>query len=534
MSGYGATAYSSRIYWLLTLEWAGNTYRWSSAPVDVPSDDGDIPFDGGLEPVELEVSLGTIGEVGASTSIPFEVAFPESVDVAELISLGHDLSEGIAEIAIWSEGSRWEDRVVVLVGPLREPVYGGDDGLVSFSVEDGLVADRSLIPSGSSVASAANWPASTLVEAEGLTYPIVIGKPGYLRRAGSTCAAVPALPLYALPTFSGDAVIEILTTGLLVAGHDVVAGTVIVFDGSGSYYYGLLSDTDESKNIVSTAAIDSNVDQYATEFFTGWFYDGGIKKPGTNTFIHEAVDVILWALQQTSVRVDLTAWEAVRPMLSSFKVDGYIDERVSPWDWLVDNILPLLPISILPGPRGYYPVVWRLNATAEEAVAHLNADEGQVERDSAITYSKTSEVVNDFTLSYSPDLNRGGFRTTLRLHGDETVDVSEDVLLTRACIVSRTKYGTRSEELESDWVWEPATALAVLQWRAAAYALPRRSVSYAVGAEWGWLRVGDVITVTDSEVWFAETVCLLTSVRWADETTIVLGLTVLDHPERRV
>lgn len=531
MSGYGATAYTSRIYWLLSLQWAGQIFRWSSAPVDVPSDDGDLPFDGGLEPVELEVSLGSIGEVGAATSIPFEVAFFESVDVAELVSLGHDLSEGIAEIAIWSEGSRWEDRVVVLVGPLREPVYGGDDGLVSFSVEDGLVADRSLIPPASWTVSTANFPSSTRTESEGLTYPVVIGQPGYLRRAGSTCGAVPALSVDA--TVGGDGVVT--TTKVIVAGHECATGTVVVFDGTGSYFYGFSTVTDSSENEVSIAEIDTSVDQTSSTFYSGWFYGGGILKPGTtDDYIHDAVDVILWALQQTSVAVDLVAWESVRPLLAAFQVDGYIDERVSPWDWLVDNILPLLPISILPGPRGYYPVVWRLNATAEEAVAHLNADEAQVERDSAITYSKTSEVVNDFVLSYSPDLNRGGYRTTLRLHGDEAVTVSEDVQLTRSCIVSRTKYGTRSEELESDWVWEPATALAVLQWRAAAYALPRRSVSYAVGAEWGWLRVGDVITVTDLEVRFDSTVCLITSVRWADETSIVLGLTVLDHPERRV
>lgn len=534
MAGYGADAYTARIYWLLTLDWAGETFRWSSAPVDVPSDDGDLPFDGGLEPVDLEVSLGTIGEVGAAASIPVEILFPEDVDVAELISQGHDLSEAVAEISVWSEGSTWEDRVVVIKGPVREPVYGAPDGAVSFSIEDGLVADHSLIPSATSVASSANWPSSTLVEAEGLAYPIVIGQPGFLRRAGSTCAAVPALPLVALPTFSGDAVVEILTTGLLVAGHDVVAGTVIVFDGSGSYFYGLLSDTDESSNVVSTAAIDSNLDQYATEFYTGWFYGGGIKKPGTDTFIHDAVDVILWALQQTTVEVDLTAWESVRPLLTSFQFDGYIDERVSPWDWLVDNILPLLPISILPGPMGYYPVVWKLNATAADAVHHLNADEAQIERDSAITYSRTSEVTNDFVLNYSPDLNRGGFRTTLRLHGDETETITEDSLLTRACIVSRGKYGVRSEELESDWVWVPETALAILQWKAAAFALPRRTVRYAVGADLGWLRVGDVVTVTDSEVWFSNTVAIVSSIRWADETNISLTLTILDRADLRV
>jgi hypothetical protein len=401
---------------------------------------------------------------------------------------------------------------------------------VSFSVEDGLVADRSLIPPASWTVNKFNFPSSTVTESEGLTYPVVIGQPGYLRRAGSTCGAVPALSVDA--TVGGDGVIT--TTKLIVAGHECATGTVVIFDGTGSYFYGMSTETDSSENEVVISEIDANVDQTSSTFYSGWFYGGGIKKAGTSDYIHDAVDVILWALQQTSVSVDLVAWESVRPQLAAFQVDGYIDERVSPWDWLVDNILPLLPISILPGPRGYYPVVWRLQATAADAVAHLDADEAQIERDGAITYSKTSEVVNDFVLSYSSDLNRGGYRTTLRLHGDETVAVSEDVLLTRSCIVSRVKYGTRSEELESDWVWEPATALAVLQWRALAYALPRRSVSYVVGAEWGWLRVGDVITLTDSEVWFAETVCLISSVRWADETTIVLGLTVLDHPERRV
>lgn len=531
MSGYGADAYTARIYWLLTLDWAGETYRWSSAPVDIPSDEGDLPFDGGLEPVDLEVSLGTIGEVGAASSIPIEVLFPDDVDVAELISQGHDLSEATAEISIWSEGSVWEDRVVVIRGPVREPVYGAPDGVVSFSVEDALIADHSLIPPASWTVNEYNFPGSTTTDAEGLTYPIVIGQPGYLRRAGSTCGAVPALSVDA--TVGGDGVIT--TTDLIVAGHECATGTVVIFDGTGSYFYGFTTQTDSSENEVSISAINASVDQTSTTFYSGWFYGGGIKKAGTtDEYIHDAVDVILWALQQTTVDVDLTAWESVRPILSSFKFDGYIDERVSPWDWLVDNILPLLPISILPGPRGYYPVVWRLQATAADAVHHLNADEAQIERDSAITYSRTSEVTNDFVLSYSPDLNRGGFRTTLRLHGDETEELTEDSLLTRACILSKVKYGTRAEELESDWVWVPETALAVLQWRAAAFALPRRSVSYAVGADLGWLRVGDVVTLTDSEVWFDNTVAIISSIQWADETNITLTLTILDRADLRV
>ena len=74
------------------------------------------------------------------------------------------------------------------------------------------------------------------------------------------------------------------------------------------------------------------------------------------------------------------------------------------------------------------------------------------------------------------------------------------------------------------------TAVRVVQWLAARYALPARSVTYAVGPRLAWLQRGDVVTLTDSEIAASSQVCIVESIRWLDDGG--LGVT-LRYVERR-
>lgn len=113
--------YSGRLHWTLTVSWAGRTFRWASSPLTIETASGEsLFFEDGLEPVDYEDALPGLG-VASLRSIPVEIHFPPEVDVAEWISQGHDLATATGEVSIWSEGTVWEERRVLLQGPVREP-----------------------------------------------------------------------------------------------------------------------------------------------------------------------------------------------------------------------------------------------------------------------------------------------------------------------------------------------------------------------------------------------------------------------------
>ena len=58
------------------------------------------------------------------------------------------------------------------------------------------------------------------------------------------------------------------------------------------------------------------------------------------------------------------------------------------------------------------------------------------------------------------------------------------------------------------------TADMVLLAKAARYGNPSRLVSYRVGPRWGWLRRGDVVTLSDDEVAASQQVAFIESIQW--------------------
>lgn len=128
-----------------------------------------------------------------------------------------------------------------------------------------------------------------------------------------------------------------------------------------------------------------------------------------------AGDVLRWALGQSSLRVDRDRLAAALPALNGFLIDCVIDERVTPWEWLSANLLPLLPVSLVSGPRGLYPVVWRHAAKASDATFRLDlAADPSIERDGGVRVDSTT-LYNDVTVSYCLDLRTDRYKRSARV-----------------------------------------------------------------------------------------------------------------------
>jgi hypothetical protein len=509
-----------------------------------------------------------------------------------MIARGEDLSAGRGELARWVEGTTYEARRVVLVGGLTDPEYGDDGEAVATTLEERLAYVETLTGAPSLAVTAATWTQtridSLLDDSVGLTYPIVIGRPGYI--ASGSITGSPALWVEhdiilppAPPPYIRGAVV-------VIAGHHVSAERVYLtndqytgvdsgsttsnrfrvvnaFDFSGqavavvlwyfsstqtgdpfafdvSHTYVNLIDPDPQ---VSTGGETTSLGSvYLDPTFTSseqlplyviWddeaTFGGGLVRDGVT--IRGAGDVLAYFLGLTTIAVDWGRLAAATPLLAAYQLDGCITERTDVWTFLQDEILPLLPVSIVSGPLGIYPVVWRWDAKASDAVLTLDVDtDASIARVGRVAYD-SQDRANRLSLEYQLSYRTGNYQTSLTYGSDADAALDSSVTAHPLCTWSQGRTGRVVERsLTSAWVYDDSTAYAILEWQAAAYALPTRTVTYQVPeVEFAHVERGMVAVLTDSGIYADGAVCLVREVTTDGTGYLTLTLHLLDSPLTR-
>lgn len=293
----------------------------------------------------------------------------------------------------------------------------------------------------------------------------------------------------------------------------------------------LETDSEYTYGLGSYDMDDAFVNADQAPIFVGWYDSlstdyGGLSVNGK--LIREAGDVLEYLLGLSTLTVDRGRLAAAKPMLSRFLLDGCISARVSPWEVLRDEILPLLPVSIVSGPAGLYPVVWRYDARPEQATHVIDADvDPSIQREGRVIYD-SSDRANQITVEYAYSYRRQVHAGSLRLgaEGDEGATVHP------LCSWSRARTGrVLDRTISSVWVYDTSTAYAVAEWQAAAYCLPTRTVAYRLPeAEFVTIERGDVVLVTDSTVYLSGAVALVREVRTDGTGYLTATLQLLDSP----
>lgn len=557
----------ARVLWLLDLHYAGLTLRLSDAEVEVLTNDGDsLHYDGELGVLSISEGLDFLADAsGSPASASLECVLP--IDAPAMIAAGHDLAGATAELSRWIEGTPYESRRRVIVGAVSDPEYGAQHEPVSFTVEAAPWLDTVKIPRNGHEVTGRNleddWILTLPTDALGRRYPIVIGRPGVVSTAIDSSGRIGATQ--AVPVWLGD-VADAGSPGdthdnmWIIADHHCVTRRVYVtsdtattmvrqlaFNGrdraghpvcyipwwgfgqnadpnpeeypyawyrpltSGSFAYGGTDDDGSpTHGAGSQNALAELQDSSGPAVYVAWADDieqeGGLAD-ADGTTLRDAGGVLEWLLGQSGAPIDHGRFAAVRPLLSGFKLDFTIDEQVTPWEFIVANILPILPVSIVSGPDGLYPIVWRYDARAEDAVCALDTgSDPYIERASNVSYDR-SKIYNDFEFKYALNLRTGDYLGTHRLSADD----SEAATPSFYCALSQRRYRradgsaiVSSMSVASLCVYEDATAQAVLGWMSRAYAFARRRVSYICPeATYGWLSRGQIVAITDADVHFA-------------------------------
>ena len=199
-------------------------------------------------------------------------------------------------------------------------------------------------------------------------------------------------------------------------------------------------------------------------------------------------------------------------------------------------------MTVRRGPDGLYPVVYDSAVRGSAARAHVQASDspdyggaGDWVAVSGVTVQTEPEDLDAATVvRYAYDGQRGGPL------GAVAVDSQRGSWYSRAAAIRRgrdisgypvpagttvrvgdgspdTSPTSAPHELELKAVWDAASAGAVGLWRARAYSLALATRTYEAPWYWGWLQVGDIVTLTDASIGMASQICTINARAWQQD-----------------
>jgi hypothetical protein len=521
------------VEFLLSVKIAGRDFYFSTRPLVLYDETGEpIQFDGGLE-AEWTDALNLFNESPTLLSIPLELYFSD--DVAELVAKGHDLFRGTGELSLWIEGRPYEDRVVLIQGNVFEPSYGAKGEPVKFSLESNGFEDTNLTHD-----SLDRVTPRTFSQADDAAmlqyYPIVFGTPGIYNDGGSV-GVMPGSPAPAVDVSGGN-------VRFLAAGHEVFATEAtfinVTKDPVVSLLISLEKTEDNGGKTVTTSVpipIGAGFFDLGDEVWIAWEYGGALLNDRKNGARAGAGELLSYFLRRTSLGIDTGAWEAIYPELNiNYRFSGYVNDAVSVFDYVRDNFFPLLPISVYTTAEGVSASLWRRESTKADAVGTITTG-GGVARVDLVQY-ENQQIANNITINYALNAaTNEPERATTVLGDPKIVDTVlftasfDDVLFsTEYARASFLRFGNRYLNIETDIIYEDATASNVLQWKHRAAALPYRVISYDVPIRLGFLRRGDLVLLTDSELYLTEYLAFVRDIIWTDAKPRLVLVLVEDGP----
>ena len=496
------------LVWLLDLAWGGQLYRFGSRSVTVINDDGEaLRYDGGLGDLGVDLAFGLLDETPGELSIAVSMLFPMGVDVAARVELGHDLARASAALSLHVIGNTYENRNQILSGALSEPEYGGPGEPVNATIAELPYDDAALFPAATARISSDTWATLPNDQNDDQPYPFVFGDPGQYIKSDGTAGSTRGSPAYVVEKPGGSSLV------VLIAGHHVTAPTVTIRNATAKTTTALSvvnSNDDAGNNTAAAVGLVSALGADTDEFYTNWTHGGAAQSEQSTATLTKGGDLLSYFLNRSSLTVDRGRVSAAEGPLNRYRFAGYLNEQISPFEWLQDNLIPLMPISITSGAAGVYPIVWRFDAKAGDAVAHL-VKGAELHRESRVTYLNR-DIVNEIRLSFAWEPERQKHMRTLTINGDAYSSTTNDVVTSGYAQISRDRFGLRSESIETDIVYDQATAAAILDWQIRAKAFPSRVIAYTAPTSLAWLQRGDVVTLTDPDLSLTSQVALVQSV----------------------
>ena len=321
---------------------------------------------------------------------------------------------------------------------------------------------------------------------------------------------------------------------VLIAGHEVEATQITLYNPVTGFssVTPVVTTTDGLGQIVSIAQPMTLVTTGQVWVIWETFLDSAIGAGGLINDHYTGIrtgagEVLSYFFRLSTIEQDRGRWRAIEDYLNQrFKFSGYLDKQCSPWDFIKDNFLPLLPLSVIAAADGLAPVLWRREGSKAQAVGHLTAGPN-FSRVGPVSYAK-EDVYNHIQMSFAPDGVSKNYQRITAVIGDGEPTIAGD-FSTEYSRASFLRYGEAPQSFSSDVVYESATAAEVLQWRHRAAAFPYRVIEYSAAIRYGFLRRGDLVLLTDDELHLDRYLAFVRDLQWTNGRPIIT-LVLVDNP----
>jgi len=531
---------NARPVYCLDLTFGGVEYHLATEPVDVVRDGRVLHYADGLsDPDYIEET--TREGMEASNSVPLAV-YLDGVSIADQVARGHRL-EAVAghlffvfvDRSSGRAGQNYSERFALLTGRLSQPVYADperDPGFLSFTLDDNPGDDVSLLLDPSAAVTDATWSGAPSTS-DGKVYPVVIGTPGVFRKASGASGTTSGSPAYPVTLSGSD------YTKLVIAGHEVLATTVTIFDADGgNQSFSVSHETDGLGRLVAVVDISTpgGISATSAEYWTLWNGGGGIRSPFSGSSMSGLGDVCAWALLRTSLRVDVERWVAEAGILNRVQVDTYISEAsLSPWSFVARLLDPLL-VEVRAGPLGLYPLGRVLDTAMAEGLA-LITEGPEFEPIGPVTgQTQLGEVVNEVAVKFAPRARTGDYKRRIILSPDADTSDPEQ-FADEYAIISANRWSTdpeapiiQAETLTLEHIYDDTSAALIARERVRTKGLGYSERPYLATARFGYLMPGDQVRL-DSESLGRVFLATVLSKRWTGYAW-ALSLALDDDPVR--
>jgi hypothetical protein len=544
---------------ILELSWRGVVHRFAKVAVNVSKADGtSLHFTGGLEDFEYREVTDIVGINVDQDSISAAVIFND-VNFVQEWRKGFTLDGARAELSLvmLRDGviqQTYENRQRLFVGFVSGSVFGDPlepKGFVAFSIEakpydfEGkmlvsthVINERNMENNIFSTNDAEFWQ-----DSRGKAYPFVFGYPGepYVKSGGALATETFTTPAYIIAVVNKiiDEGYQARDSVLLIAGHRVDASNVMVCDANYAYdNLTVYEAVDNNGVLYSYVIIDrvnshlqrpqvpSNTGQTETkyEYWVQWGaepqagtkYGGGILNSHGTGVLQNAGDLVIHALNKTNALIDYAAWEAVKPILNSYKFSGYINDfEVSAWDWAQQNILKFLPVEARAGVDGIRPLVSLMFIQSEHLKGAYHITMGSdFELDSAIEMqTDLDDIINEYVLQFVWD-GKNDNSVTAHVVGAERLIDSVAIDSTSYAWTSQNRYDKHKQVEHSYYVYDRATAAKVCKDKIRMHAFAFRQFDAIANSRYGYLNIGDVITLSSDTLYLTEAPVLVVAKEW--------------------
>ena len=526
----------------LDLHYAGTVFRVATHPIDIHTAGGRVlHYTDGLSDPDFPDEVAREG-IQDSNAIPL-ACYLDGVSVPELVARGYRLEAARGHLFMvlmdrdtLRSGQTQAQVFPLLTGRVSRPQDADPEraqSFLSFSLEDSAGDDRSLLHDSRHVIDEQTFSGAPSTSI-GKLYPLIYGTPGVFRKADGTASTTSGSPAYVVALTGSDA------DTILIAGHEVAAATVTVFDEDRNAYTATVSTAlDGRGNAVATADISgasSPFSRQQTEYYVCWNGGGGMRSPFKAAAMAGLGEVCVSALLQTSLPVDLEKWVVEGGLLDRIEVSTYSNSAtISPWSF-VTRLLSDLPIEVRSGPLGLYPHVRHFDAAMAEGLTLIIEGTDFEPTGPRTVQTRIAEVINQVTIRFAPRAKTGDFKRSVTITPDPDSSDNES-FPDEYAVISANRWSTdaaepvvQSETIELPHIYDDTTAALIATERIRDKGFGYASRPYIADVRHGWLSPGDQFRL-ESESLHRTYLATLLSKRWTG-TAWAMVVALDDDPVR--